>query len=372
MNILNLPSPTAGASLGEAVGAGLGALAQAKLGQFQRNQALKYLDANVAPTENLPDTTYNAPKLYTQREKEQLIANAPLLLRNQVANTIEQRNAAAMQERALASSFGEIGDRTLTSVYPNATPDQRTKFRNRMLNYYQQGLSEEQAALRVAKDAKEIADSASSVEQSIESLRKQPMKKFGNFIGGKFVPTESLVKTLKQQVQPLVASGEIDLARKLLKPLDLTAASIESIIGQDLSPLALKAIQDSKYETVKNDLDQMIPKDQTQLKSSLLNVFKADPNANLVLLRKQYETANKADWNSFRDAVVELANERQINLTPDQRNQLAVLKMPEYDLAEKVLETVSLENNLWEKIKKTLAEPGPTRQEGTYQLQRLR
>lgn len=344
MNILNLPSPTGAQALGEAVGTGLGALAQAKLSQMQRNRALQYLDANLPARENLPDTTYNAPKIYTQREKEQLIANAPLLLRSQIADSLEQRNAAAKEERALATSFGEIGDRTLTSVYPNATPEQRTKFRNRMLNYYQQGLSEEQAALRVAKDAKEVADSASSIEQSVESLRKQPIKKLGSIVAGRFVPTTGLVNTLKQQVRPLLQSGDYDLARKLLKPLDLSASSIESIIGQDLSKEVLQAITDARYETTKDELGQTLPKDQSQFKNSLLNVFRTDPNVNLILLRKQYEQANKADWNSFRDAVTELANDGSIRLSPDQLNQLTVLKMPEIDLAEKALQKFSLED----------------------------
>ena len=338
MNVLNLPSPTGGAEIGRAVGSGLGLLAGAEIQRRARNAALDYLNATNPPMPtDLPGTTYNAPKIYTQQEKERLISNAPLLIRNQVADAIEQRNTQGQVDIQRADMFSNLGEEALASVYPTATPFARQAFRNVALDMYSKGASPAQVQTFLTREGKTFADAAAAVEKSVENFDVDPFGALKNKLTGESITEEQLIKSLKPQLDAFKKYGMEDLARNLLSKKQLPPAAIEEALGTELSPQTLKAFQDTTKYPVKRDQFEAKPKNIADLQNSLTSIFAADPNVNLALLRKQYIENGKADYSSFRDAIADLQSQGRIRLNADQLNQFASLQGPEKNYVNKLL-----------------------------------
>lgn len=338
MNILNLPSPTGAQALGEIVGTGLGALGGAALQRLQQNRVLDYLNANAPQQQiDLPTTTYNAPKIYTQTEIEANVRNAPFDIREQVRQQMQQRNAQGQVDLARADQFGTLGETIIQNVYPNATPFTRQAFRNIALDMYSKGASPEQVQSFITREGKMFADAATAVERSVENFDVDPIGALKNKLTGESITEEQLIKSLAPQLQAFKKYGMEDLARHLLARKQLPPAAIEEALGTRLTPQAIKAFQDTTKYPVENVLFESKPKNIADLQNSLETVFAADPKVNLPLLRKRYIEGNKADFGSFRDALADLQAQGRIRLDADQLNLLASLQRPEKNTINKLL-----------------------------------
>lgn len=338
MNILNLPSPTGAQALGEALGTGLGALGGAALQRLQQNRVLDYLNAN-APQQklDLPETTYNAPKIYTQAEIEANVRNAPFDIREQVRNQMMQRNEQGQADLARADQFAQIGENTIQGVYPNASPFTRQAFRDVALDMYSKGASPQQVQSFLAREGKTFADAASAVERSVENFDVDPFGALKNKFTGESITEEQLIKSLAPQLKAFKKYGMEDLARNLLAQKRLPPAAIEEALGTKLSPQTLKAFQETTKYPVESVLFESKPKNIGDLQNSLEKVFAADPKVNLPLLRKRYIESGRADFGSFRDALADLQAQGRIRLDADQLNQLASLQGPEKNTVNKLL-----------------------------------
>ena len=357
MNILNLPAPTAGAEFGQALGELLGQGAGVGLRVYTRNKAMDYLNEILPPKEQIEGTSVEGPQFYNQSEREQALRNAPFYLRGQINQVIDQRNQTAAYEKDLANQYGDIAEATLKDIYSEASPLTKARFRNEAVKLQRQGFSPQQVQQYIAQKGKLIGDAGSALQNSVEDLRTQPLAKLGKTISGEFVPSDSLVKSLQVSAKPLIDFGEVDLVRRQLKPLGLRAADIEKVIGgtisSDVEQLLSKA---PKLETTFDaDLKTFRPNNPEDLKLQIKDVFKIQPNTNLLLLRQKLIDQKKTDWNTFRDIVADLSNSGEIELTPDQRNQISILMTPERNLAQKALETASLENNVLLKLLNSLS-----------------
>jgi len=356
MNILNLPAPTAGAEFGQALGELLGQGAGVGLNVYTRNKAMDYLNEILPPREQIEGTSVEGSQFYNQRETEQALRNAPFYLRGQVKQIIDERNKAAVYEKELANEYGDVAEATLNQILPDASPLTKAKFRNEAVKKQREGASIPQVQQYVAQKGKIIGDAGSALQNSVEDLRTQPLAKLGAVISGEFVPSASLVKSLQVSAKPLIDFGELDLVRRQLKPLGLRDADIEKILGgtisSDVEQLLNKA---PKIETTfDEDLKTFRPNNPEDLKLQIKDVFKIQPNTNLLLLRQKLIDQKKTDWNTFRDIVADLSNSGEIELNPDQRNQIPIIMKPERNLPQKVLETASLENNVLLNLLKSL------------------
>lgn len=360
MNILNLPSPTGGAELGQSAGMGLGLLGRMGYDIYSRNAAMDYLNKALPQTEQIEGTNVQGPQFYNQREREQALRNAPFYLRDQINTLMDQRNQAATFEKNLASEYGDIAENVLNQIYPGASPLTRAKFRNEAVVQQRQGKSPQEVQQYIAQKGKLIGDAGAALQNSVEDLRTQPLTKLGSMIKGEFVPSESLVKTLQQQAKPLIDFGEYDLVRQQLAALNLTPSDIERVLGYKIS----KDIEDSlikagKIETTfDKDLGTYKPNNIEDLKKQIQDVFKTNPSINLVLLRDALIKQEKTDWNTYRDAIADLSNQGVIELSPDQRNQLSVLTRPERNLAQKSLEGVGITVDLLKDFLKKAVQVG--------------
>lgn len=74
------------------------------------------------------------------------------------------------------------------------------------------------------------------------------------------------------------------------------------------------------------------------LENQIEEVFKIDPNTNVVLLREKFVDTGKVGFADFLNAVSKLQNEQRIKLEKDQRNQLGVVQKPEKDILRKAKE----------------------------------
>ncbi len=352
MNILNLPAPTAGAEFGQALGQLLGQGAGVGLNVYTRNKAMDYLNEILPPKEQIEGTSVEGPQFYNQREREQALRNAPFYLRGQLNQIIDERNKAAAYEKDLANQYGDIAENIINQINPEASPLTRANFRNKAVKLLGQRASPQQVQQYIAREGKLIGDAGSALQNSVEDLRTQPLSKLGKTISGEFVPSDSLVKSLQVSAKPLIDFGEVDLVRRLLKPLGLRDSDIEKITGGTISNDVEQFLNKApKVETTfDEDLKTFRPNNPEDLKLQIKDVFQIQPNTNLVLLRQKLIDQKKTDWNTFRDIVADLSNSGEIQLSPDQRNQIAILMRPERNLAQKALETASLEDGLLQKI----------------------
>lgn len=78
-----------------------------------------------------------------------------------------------------------------------------------------------------------------------------------------------------------------------------------------------------------------------QITQNLQQVLSAHPNANLVLLRKEYEKRG-VDWRDFKDAISSIEEQGLINLSDEQKSMIKDITRPPLDRLEKALRRMKL------------------------------
>ena len=326
MNILNLPAPTAGAEFGQALGELLGQGLSTGLGVYTRNKAMDYLNESFPRTETIDGTNVEGPQFYTQKDKEQAIRNAPFYLRSQINQLMEQRNQSAGQEIENANIYKNLATEILTQFYPTADPQTQQLFGDRAIRLYRQGLNTAQVNTILTQEARKLGDSLASFAKSPE-VSFNPFKRAYESVKGTFIPPEQLKENLSSFAKPFIELGEFDVFRRLGSEKNFRPVEVEEILGYKISPQVTsylsKELKNLRPETLENQIEE---------------VFKIDPNTNVVLLREKFVNTGKVGFADFLNAVSKLQNEQRIKLEKDQRNQLGVVQRPEKDILRKAKE----------------------------------
>jgi len=326
MNILNLPAPTAGAEFGQALGNILGQAGSQGLDVYTTNKAMELLDQKYPKTETMEDTNVQMPQFYNQNQQETVLRETPWYLRSKVKAIMDQRNQIAGQEIDNANIYKNLASEILTQVYPTADPQTQQLFGDYAIQLYRKGVNTAQASTNLTQKAKKLGDSLASIAKTPE-ISFNPVKRFYETVKGTFVPPEKLKENLAVFAKPFIELGAYDELRRLASEKGYVANDVEDILGYKISP------QVTSY--LSKNLKNLRPEN---LENQIEEVFKIDPNTNVLLLRNKLVDTGKVGFVDFFDKVSKLENEQRIKLGPDQRNQLRIAQNPEKDILRKAKE----------------------------------
>lgn len=253
---------------------------------------------------------------------------------------------------ATQREYGEKSAAALQKVLPDATDEQLAVFRKKGEDIAGRHQSEADIERSIAKEAIKFKNQISSVRSSLSAPRIQ------NKLQRKFLGTDkdfqAAAKDLKTKLDPLLKEGLYDTSRKLLSEIGYYPEEIESVV----SPLNTRAqniinstpsVQSttkspfSKSGKDKSPFSQITygERQRENLRESLREIFKNDPNSSVVLLRKGFEDKNY-DWRVFKDVIDDMIASEEFVPTDDQRNQLNYLETPPLNNLEKVLHGLNL------------------------------
>lgn len=154
----------------------------------------------------------------------------------------------------------------------------------------------------------------------------------GRLISGTFLTPTQQIKHDQQALKTVIESGPggKDEARTALseagKPLEQREETVDPLPEETKNavmsiPTLHAPVGTSRGLALKAQKGFAEKKAMAQpvLNNSLLSVLQANPNANLILLRKEYEKKGY-DWRMFQDAVTNLQSQG-VKLNPDQQKQ---------------------------------------------------
>ena len=328
MNILNLPAPTAGAEFGQALGQLLGQGAGVGLNVYTRNKAMDFLDQNFPKTEIIEGTNVEGPQFYTQKDKEQAIRNAPFFLRGQVSQLMEQRNQSSGREVENANIYKNLASDIVKQFYPTVDPQTLQLFGDKAIQLYRQNIDIAQASTILTKLAKILGDSGASFTKSPE-VSFNPFKRAYETVKGTFISPDQLKQNLTSFAKPFVELGAFDEFRRLGSEKGFRPVDTEEILGYKINPQVTnylsKELKNTNLETLENQIEE---------------IFKIDPNTNVVLLREKFINTGKIGFGDFLNVISKLQNEQKIKLKGDQINQLAIVQRPERDILRRAKEAL--------------------------------
>lgn len=329
MNILNLPAPTAGAEFGQALGSLLGQAGSQGLDVYTTNKAMELLDQKIPRTETMEDTNVQGPQFYNQRQQEEMLRETPWYLRSKVKGLMEQRNLAAGQEIENANIYKDLASDILKQIMPGAGPQILQLFGDKAIELYRKGVNTAQATTELTKMANTLAAGGAAFEQSLP-ITFNPLTKLYRSLSGTAVPEETIKESLATFYKPFRDLGANDEFTKIAFDKGYTSEMIEEIKGAKISP------QVNNY--LNKEIKNVTP---ANLKNQIEEVFKIDPNTNLILLREKFINTDKIGFGDYLQAASELSNENKIKLNQDQLKQLATIQKPNKDAVRKLKETLN-------------------------------
>ena len=151
-----------------------------------------------------------------------------------------------------------------------------------------------------------------------------------------------------RDVDPLVAREK--LAKKGFNPemremaLSKLDPSVKAMVDQlPKKTSRLKAAFEGKGSLL-SGVESPVRLDQQRklaFEDNLAKVLQTNPNANLILLRKEYEKRG-VDWKDFKDTIQQLYDADVIDFTEEQKMMLKDLTRPPLDRLEKALRRMKL------------------------------
>lgn len=291
-------------------------------------------------------------------------------------NANEKYNAAVeadkKQKVESQRNYGNIFLSKLKDVFENANPELQALAKRHGEEASTELGSEADIERKGAVFARNLKNTISNVKKSL------PPKRFVESIKQKLLGTsrdfDKTKNDLRVKLAPLLEEGLYDTSRNLLNELGYHAEEVESVIG-DLSESSRKIInqlpkfspkvnysggaQMVNYSGGAQKLSGLIknikgskelldkgpreysPQDLQKINTSVRDLFKADPSANLILTRKAYEDKG-VDWQAFKDAMNDAILNGGLKLNDDQFSQLDILDNPPLDNLEKILHGLNL------------------------------
>lgn len=285
----------------------------------------------------------------------------------QIAREQNQENKAYNQEVEsdlkqrveTQRTYGNKAVEKLESVYPEANDEIKSLFKRKGEEAAEANISEAAIEGNLSQEARKFKNTLANVKKSIEPKRlltgiKQALLGTGREF-------EEARNGMRVKLAPLLDEGLYDTARNLLSELGYHPEERESIISDlgegskkivnSLPKMNKEAIRPHKIknglvhyengETSFSTEKQYSPKQLETIQDNIKQSFKADPTANLVLLRKAYE-GKDVDWKIFDNTLNDAILNGEIKLTDDQFNQLDTISQPPLNNLEKILHGLNL------------------------------
>ncbi len=281
----------------------------------------------------------------------------------------EDKKAYNQEQMNLEKHYGDIGEGALTSYFKNPSPEIATMFRKKGEEAFRDGSGRSEAEIQkdLVKQAIELKNIIANVEKSIKPDRL--LANLGRHIQGNRKSHEKFQTELKNNLKPLLEMGLYDEARALLSKGGLAREETENAITElsettkkELSqfPKMIKEIP-NKMEPRKRaglggwgsvvqkanenqaaENSPYTPDQIAQIDNTVENIFKKDPNTNLILLRKQFEDKN-VNWEAYKDAINKGVLEGYIDISdPERNNQYTDLQEPPLGDLDKMMYNVKL------------------------------
>ena len=257
---------------------------------------------------------------------------------------------------AKQQQYGDLAVSKLENLFSDATDEHRARFQKKGELAFERGLSESAINQEMSEEARKFKNMIAKVKGSVPAARFM-----SHAFGGPDRNWESTKKDLQLKLKPLLDDGLYDTARNLLSELGYHAEERESIVSSlgeyakkglaEMPSMAIKKAniwdaptkEDGKYVSAgeKVSRERNSPERMEKITQSLGDILSKDPSSNLILLRKGFEDKD-VEWDQFKDALNQLADSGQIELNPDQFNQLNDLDMPALSGLDKFLHSVKL------------------------------
>jgi hypothetical protein len=166
-------------------------------------------------------------------------------------------------------------------------------------------------------------------------------------MNGTYKNFEKASADVRQHLKPILDMGLYDFARDLLADKGYGLEERDMIINplSERSKTVLNKVPELKllagvYKVTGISKGQRQQVDPENIKSGLRDLKQADPNFSLVLARKIFEDKHY-DWRSYKDALNEMVNSGEFDLTRDQKTQLGNLDSPPLSKLEKIFESAN-------------------------------
>lgn len=294
------------------------------------------------------EKTANGQPTTPEKEMQEILASEARKEKHNTLVRAEKEKIAASQreygERAvsyLEKHFPEKGKYMLTDTM-------RVAFEKLGEDVSRSGMSEAERNQFLAKKAENFKNAIVTVDTDLDAPRLQNTIHRG--LTGKYKNLEQASQDLKSSLKPLLDLGLYDVAREMLQqkgygieerdmivnPLNgRSVASIENL------PSITKGRPVAKQGVIGVEIKKMTDGEKENLKNSILDLKKNEPNFSLALARKAYEDKGYT-WRDFKNVLNELLDSDQLKLEDDQRNQLGDLSTPPLNFLEKMLHSINI------------------------------
>lgn len=257
---------------------------------------------------------------------------------------LEESRKDAM--RLKQEEYGKIYEEALKNVFEEASPETKAAIRQRGQNAIFQGKDEATIKREATQYANQIANAKAAVEKI---LRRNIFQDVKARMAGSAREQENIKSSAAAAVKKLTDLGLVNEARSYLSDSGWYPEEREEImskaLGSGFSEDVMAAVNSfvapkKKFKDSfdpKKPIDKLDPAAYPDFKESFDRAIEADPNVNLILLRKKYEDKG-VDWESFKRALDDAVLTGKIDpASKGYMAQQAVLDEPPLGFLGKVL-----------------------------------
>jgi hypothetical protein len=258
-------------------------------------------------------------------------------------------DAELAQRIEAQDTYGDKAVKYLEGKFPEATDEMKAIFQKKGEEASKRGDSQAEINRYLAKEADKFKNAISNVNVDLDAPRLQ--NTFQRALNGTYKNLEQAGNDARSSLQPILDLGLYDTARKMLAKKGYGIEESESIIH----PLNVES-NSILSQTPKIEIKKTLGKapgqpglgisfdrpqvDLNEIKSTLSELKKADPNFSLVLARKAFEDKGY-NWREFKDALNEMQKEG-FKLEDDQEIQKGYLNTPPLNLLERMLHGMNI------------------------------
>lgn len=276
----------------------------------------------------------------------------PTTDQDELDKLISIRNVAEAENQQIKNKQIEYGNKyveKLGNVMPDAKDEVISVFKKKGENGYLEGKTEGE----IDSDA---AAQATKFKNDIHNTTIKVKKHLGK---GSF---DKNINSIKNDVQPMLDDGLYDTVRGILDEAGGYPEQIEKVIS-NLSEVTKKNLSSFEKQNRRDESwwDRVssgqsakpqegydsyktpyAPEQMEVVRNNIKDVLTQDPAANLVLLREAYKNKD-VEWDEFKDILNELFIKGEIELSPDQQNQLSsTLDNPPLEGLGKILKNLRI------------------------------
>lgn len=282
----------------------------------------------------------------TPQEASNILAN----IENQKILQGQQTELERQQRTEAQNKYGQLSEDMISKYFPNASEELKSMFRKYgEEEATEKGATEATIRKNLANKARIFTDRVEAIKSSLPAPRV--FQKFINQVMGTDREFDKLQNDMRIKLKPLLDKGLYNETREILHDLGYGPEETEATIF-DLNPYAKQEIAKlpdlkkkekfvSTYSKPFPEKQAYTPEQKEQIVNTIRNVFKKDPNTNLILLRKAFEEKG-VDWNEFKDALNELELNKEIKLEADQETQRHFLDSPPLSNLGKILKGLNI------------------------------